>query len=75
MDAGSRPVAGIKPTHLMGSLMHFLVCVLGFAPVKGIDELRETKRKDHSKNKLSLIFLKIIKVLILDWSNLKGTSS
>lgn len=51
MAAGSRPVAGIKLTHLMGSLMHFLVCVLGFGPVKGSDELKERKHEDDSKNK------------------------
>lgn len=62
MAAGSRPVAGIKLTHLMGSLMHFLVCVLGFNPVKDSDELKERKHEDDFKNKLSLIYLKIIKV-------------
>lgn len=51
MTAGSRPVAGIKTTYLMGSLMHSLVCVLGFGPVKGSDELKERKHKDESNNK------------------------
>lgn len=51
MAAGSRPVARIKTTNLMGSLMHSFVCVLGFGPVKGSDELKERQHEDDPKNK------------------------
>lgn len=34
--------------NLAGFLMHSFVCVYYFGPVKGSDELRETKYKDDS---------------------------